>query len=344
MIFNDSAFGGHEQVCFFHDKTTNLRAIIAIHNTNLGPALGGCRLWPYQSENEALHDVLRLSRGMTYKAAMAKLPLGGGKSVIIKDPNMPKTPELMEAMGKCVERLKGLYITAEDVGTTVNDMESIRKHTKHVCGASSSSGGSGDPSPFTAMGVLWGIEASVNYALKQENLSGLSAVVQGVGSVGAHLCQFLHDRGVKLYVSDIHPSSTDIMVSKYGATCLDPEKVLTQKADIFVPCALGGIINEKTIPLLNVRIVAGSANNQLETSEDGEALKSRGILYAPDYITNAGGLINVWYEGDDYNRDKALSHIQHIPETLLEVFELADKKEICTAKAADQIAESRFMK
>lgn len=343
MVFNDSAFDAHEQVCFFHDQETNLKAIIAIHNTNLGPALGGCRAWSYASEDEALRDVLRLSRGMTYKAAMAKLPLGGGKSVIMLDANTPKTPAMIAAMGRCVERLKGLYITAEDVGTTVADMEIMHEHTKHVYGASRASGGSGDPSPFTALGAVLGIEACVRYSYKKDNMNGLSAIVQGLGNVGRHLCEFLHERGVKLYVSDIQQPAVNAMVKTYGATPLDAENVFKQEADIFVPCALGGIINQKTIPTLNVRIVAGSANNQLDTAEDGEKLKSRGILYAPDYILNAGGLINVWYEGPGYEQVKAVDHIKHIPETLLEVFAYAEKHNMSTSSAADLIAEERFM-
>lgn len=346
-VFSAKDFSGHEQVVFSHDPVTGLKAIIAVHNTLRGPSLGGCRMWPYATEAEALTDVLRLSRGMSYKSALAELPLGGGKSVIIGDSRKDKTPELMKAMGRAVDRLSGRYIVAEDVGTSTADMAHIRTNTKHVAGLLPEQGGSGDPSPATAWGCFLGIQQAVKFQLKSDDLRGLRVAVQGLGNVGQHLCHLLYEAGAKLIVADIRPEFVQKMVEAYGATSVLPDAIYSVDADVFAPCALGAIINDATIPQLKVKVVAGSANNQLAEARHGQVLLDKGILYAPDYAINAGGVINVGYEQilgpGNYNRDKAYAHIGRIAQTMQIIFEMAQQQGIPTSVAADRLAEQRLV-
>lgn len=338
-VFGAVDFDAHEQVTFFHDKETGLKAIIAIHNTNRGPALGGCRIWPYPDEQQAIRDVLRLSRGMTYKAAMANLPFGGGKAVIIADSHRDKSPALLRAFGRCVEKLDGCYITAEDVGTSVEDMVFIRETTSHVVGLP---GGSGDPSPFTAIGVYDAICSAVLYRLSKSNLKGVKVAVQGLGHVGYHLCKLLAESGAQLIITDIDTELQERVTREFKAESVSPEKIYNVEADVFAPCALGAIINDVTLPQLKCVIIAGSANNQLECHAHGEVLAEKKILYAPDYVVNAGGLIDVYYEGPNYDVEVVRSHVRGIHDTLLDVFHKAEELKISTSEAADLIAEERF--
>lgn len=341
-VFSAQDFDEHEQIVFAADAQTGLRAIIAIHDTSRGPALGGCRMWNYDSEDEAIRDALRLSRGMTYKAAIANLSLGGGKSVIIGDPRTEKTPELLQAMGRAVENLKGRYIIAEDVGTGVEDMSHIRKETRHVTGLAPEQGGSGDPSPSTALGVLMGIRAAVDYQGRQKNLSGLRVAVQGMGHVGFHLCRYLAAEGAVLTVTDIREESIRRAVDAFGATAVATDEIFDADVDVFAPCALGAILDDRTIPRLKAGIVAGSSNNQLAEARHGEALRQRGILYAPDYVINAGGVIQVAAEREGHDRDQVTRKIKGLYETVLDILKRADSQDIPTSLAADRIAEERF--
>jgi leucine dehydrogenase len=338
-VFESVDFDNHEQVAFCNDPASGLKAIIAVHNTARGPAVGGCRMWPYRSEAEALTDVLRLSRGMTYKSAVAGLPFGGGKSVIIGDPRTDKSERLFRALGSFVESLGGRYIVAEDVGTSPADMDWARKETRYVAGIP---GGSGDPSPATAYGVYQGMRAAALRRLGRDSLDGLAVAVQGLGHVGSHLCRRLAADGVRLFVADIHTDTVRRVVAELGATAVQPEAIYGQPVDIFAPCALGAVINDETLPRLTARIVAGAANNQLAEDRHGEALRQRGILYAPDYVVNAGGIINILYEGQDYDQAKAFDHIAGIYQTLLEVFGRAEANGVPTNVAADRLAEARF--
>jgi len=333
---------GHEQVVFNYDKVSGLRAIIAIHDTTLGPALGGLRMWPYESEDEALWDVLRLSRGMTYKNAAMGLNLGGGKAVIIGDPRKDKSEELFRAFGRFVETLGGRYITAEDVGTSTEDMEIIAHETSYVCGLASTSG---NPSPVTAFGVLRAMMASAKEAFGSDDLKGLKVTVQGVGSVGLNLVKRLIEVGATVYVTDIFPDKVQKAV-ELGAIAVPPDKVFDQECDVFAPCALGGILNDNTIPRLKAKVVCGAANNQLLEPRHGKALAERGILYAPDFIANGGGVTNVAEElsRDGYNRERALAKVSKIYDTLLKVFQIAREKGIETYEAADLFAEERINK
>ncbi len=339
-VFEARSFKNHEMVVFCHDADSGLKAIIAIHNSSRGPALGGCRMWPYESDQEAIKDALRLSRGMTYKSAMANLPLGGGKSVIIGDAKTQKTDKLLKAMGRFVNRLHGQYIVAEDVGTTVENMDLIQTVTNHVVGTTS--GGSEDPSPATAYGVLVGIQAAVTHALGKQDLKGVKVAIQGLGNVGMHLCRMLHEEGAIIWATEVSKSRTKTAKEKYNATIVGLDEIYDVDADVFVPCALGAAINDNTIPRLKVKIVAGAANNQLAHSIHGDELSKRGILYAPDYVINAGGVINVYYETQGYIKDVAYRHIAQIYDTLIEVFTKAENENISTSVAADRIAERRF--
>ncbi|MCW8945310.1 MAG: amino acid dehydrogenase [Sedimenticola sp.] len=346
-FFTHHEFDHHEQVVFCHDQATGLKAIIAIHNTHRGPALGGCRMYPYASDEEALNDVLRLSKGMTYKSAIANLPLGGGKSVIIGDPRRDKTPELMRAMGTAVERLGGRYIVAEDSGTNVADMLLMGAITQHVSGIAEKCDAkgncrSGDPSPMTARGTFVGIQAAVNHRLGRTDLEGIRVAIQGVGNVGHHLAKQLHDAGAKLFVSDINHTAVDQMVSELGATAVANEAIYDQEVDVFAPCALGAIINDQTIPRLRASIVAGAANNQLAEKRHGEALAKKGILYAPDYVINAGGVIDVCYERNSVAQDQIIKQVDAIGETLHEIFTRSEAQHKPTYELADQLAEERF--
>lgn len=341
-VFDMADFDTHEQVVYCSDPDTGLRAIIAIHDTSRGPALGGCRMWPYPSEREALRDVLRLSRGMTYKAAICGLDLGGGKSVIIGDARRDKSKALMRSMGRAVERLGGRYIVAEDVGTTVDDMAEIHRETAHVSGLPESLGGTGDPSPATAFGVFMGIKAAAEHAGWKDGLTGRTVAVQGLGSVGRQLCRHLADAGARLIVTDLHQPAIDSAVLEFGATAVDPGDIIGIDADIYAPCALGGTINDRTIPSLKVRIVAGSANNPLADAAHGDALRKRGIIYAPDYVINAGGLIKVAEAKLGHDPAATERKIEGIYDITRRILETADAQGIAANVAADRIAEERF--
>src|SRR5579863_1040051 len=283
-IFDLREFDAHELVVFGHDAASGLRAIIAIHSTTLGPAAGGCRMWPYASTAEAVADVLRLSRGMSYKNALAGLKFGGGKAVIIGDARKGKTPELFEAFGRLVDSLGGRYITAEDVGTTIADMANVARATRYVAGLGAAPGAAGgDPGPKTALGVFLGIQAAVRFRLGRADLSGVTVAVQGAGGVGYHLCGMLAKGGAKLAVADVRPAAVQRVCEEFGAQALSVEEVLAADVDVLSPCALGAVLNAQSIPRLRARIIAGAANNQLAQGQDGSALQSAGILYVPDY-------------------------------------------------------------
>ncbi|MFV8825755.1 Glu/Leu/Phe/Val dehydrogenase dimerization domain-containing protein [Thauera sp. WH-2] len=345
-VFSLSDFADHEQVVFVSDDKSGLKAIIAVHNSNLGPALGGCRMWPYASEDEAIRDVLRLSRGMTYKSAMANLKLGGGKSVIIGNPRTHKTPELLAAFARALEQLNGRYIAAEDSGTSVADMKYMTQFTQHVAGIhdkpSDEGTRSGDPSPATAYGTFIGIQAAVRERLGRDSLDGLRVAVQGVGNVGFDLVRQLKEAGAQLWVTDIHREPLVQAGRELGATVVAPEEIFSLDVDVFAPCALGAILNDSTIPQLKAKIVAGAANNQLAEARHGLELMKRGILYAPDYVINAGGIIDVYHERIGFDRSALLKHIEGIHDNLMEVFERARKEERPTGEVADAIAEERF--
>ncbi|HWP83237.1 MAG TPA: Glu/Leu/Phe/Val dehydrogenase [Bacteroidota bacterium] len=344
-IFGEIERKDHEEVVFCSDKTVGLRAIVAIHNTSLGPALGGTRMWMYSNDEEALRDVLRLSRGMTYKAAIAGLNLGGGKAVIIGDPHKDKSEALFRTYGRFIEGLAGRYITAEDVGTTVKDMEWIRLETKYVTGTSKNLGGSGDPSPVTAYGVYVGMKACAHEVYGNDSLKGKTIAVQGAGNVASYLCEHLAREGAKLIVTDIYEKKAKALVKRVKATYVKPDKIFDVKADIFAPCALGGILNDETIPKLKVKIVAGGANNQLlDEKKHMQMLTDRHIHYAPDYAINAGGLMNVYSELEGYNREKALKQAEGIYDILKSVFALAKAENIPTSVAANRLAEERINK
>ncbi len=342
-IFNKMNEMGHEQINFFHDSSSGLKAIVAIHNTTLGPALGGARMWNYASEEEALIDVLRLSQGMTYKAAIAGLNLGGGKAVIIGDAKTQKSEKFFRSFGRFIEGLGGRYITAEDVNTTVKDMEHVKKETNYVTGISRALGGSGDPSPVTALGVYVGIKAAAKERLGLKSLSGLKVAIQGLGHVGQYLAEYLYKDGVELFVTDLEKSRVKSVVRKFGAKASGRDDIHALDVDVFAPCALGAILNDKTIPELKCTIVAGAANNQLaEPTVHGGELKKRNILYAPDYAINAGGLINVSNEMEGYNRERAFKQAEGIYDILQAIFKRAREEDIPTNKASDILAEERI--
>jgi len=332
----------YEQVVFNYDKVSGLKSIIVIHNTTLGPALGGARMWPYKSEEEALTDALRLARGMTYKSAAMGLGLGGGKSVIIGDPAKDKSEELFRAFGKFIDTLGGRYITAEDVGTTTDDMEVIRTATEHVVGLA---GTSGNPSPVTAFGVFRAMEACVAEVFGDESLSGRKVVVQGVGNVGYFLIEDLLKAGAKVYAADIFPDKVQKAV-ELGAEAIPVEEVFDIECDIFAPCALGGVINDETVERLKAKIVCGSANNELLEERHALALAKRNILYAPDFVANGGGVINVASElaPGGYNRDWALNKVSKIYDTLASIFRIAKEQGIGTNEAANKLSEDRIEK
>ena len=343
-VFESMDNRGHEEVVFCHDKETGLKAIIAVHNTNIGPALGGCRMWNYDSEADALKDVLRLSRGMSYKAAIAGLNLGGGKAVIIGDSKKDKNEILFRSFGRFVQGLAGRYITAEDVGTSVKDMEWVRMETRYVTGISRALGGSGDPSPVTALGTCSGIKATVKKQLGKDSLYGLKVGVQGLGHVGYHLCRYLYREGAKLYVTDIHEENTKRVVDEFGANVIHLDDIYEADIDIYAPCALGATLNDDTIPKLKCSIVAGAANNQLKKEDvHAQMLKDRGILYAPDYAINAGGLINVANEIEGYNRERAFTQAEEgIYDTLMAIYEKSEEDNVTTHMAASRVAKKRI--
>jgi leucine dehydrogenase len=340
-VFHDVETYGHEQISFFHDKETGLKAIIGVHSTVLGPALGGCRMWKYTDEQAALRDVLRLSRGMTYKAAVAGLNLGGGKAVVMADARTEKTPQMLKAFGRAVEAMGGRYITAEDVGMSVSDIDTIRGCTKHAVGGSNE-GGSGDPSVMTAFGVFQGMKAALKTSALGESLEGARVAIQGVGNVGYHLASYLSAAGAKLVVADIYPNQLEKVVQEFGAEVVAPDQIYSVDCDIFAPCALGAILNARTIPQLKCKIVAGSANNQLETEADGFDLFSRGIVYAPDYAINSGGLINVAAELEGYNYERVLAKVSKVYDTIESILERSKVENMPPHKAADAVAELRL--
>jgi len=343
-VFTAPDYADHEQVVFASDPDAGLRAVIAIHDTTLGPALGGCRMWPYPSEQEAVADALRLSRGMTYKSALAELPMGGGKAVVLGDPGHDKSAALWRAFGRAIERLGGRYITGEDVGTSVGDLEIVRTATPHVAGIAE--GGAGDPSPATAFGVFVGMQAAVGRRLGGAGLAGLRVAIQGLGHVGLGLAEHLAETGAELVVADLDPERVETVVSRFGARAVDPARIHAEDVEVFAPCALGSVLNDDTIPDLRAPVVAGSANNQLAEPRHGAALAERGVLYAPDYAINAGGIINVSHEstrtGRPYDRQAAFAHIARIQDTLGRIFEIADADRIPTSVAADRLAEERL--
>jgi leucine dehydrogenase len=342
-IFEHLEKHDHEQVVFCSDKHAGLRALIAVHNTNLGPALGGTRMWTYGTDEEALTDVLRLSRGMTYKAAAAGLNLGGGKAVIIGDPNADKTEALFRAFGRFVEGLAGRYITAEDVGTDVRDMEYVRMETKYVTGIDKALGGSGDPSPVTGLGVYMGMKACVKELTGNDSLTGKKVAVQGAGHVAEHVCGHLANEGAKITICDIYPDKAKHLAKKTNAETVAPEMIYDVNAEIFCPCALGAIVNDSTIPRFKFKIIAGGANNQLEDEEKhGQMLIEKGIMFAPDYAINAGGLINVHNELEGYSQERALKQAEGIYETILKIFEISKRDNVPTYEASNRLAEERI--
>ena len=338
-IFELMAVREHEQIVFWSEPSLGYRGIIAIHDTTLGPALGGTRFWNYEGDREAVVDVLRLSRGMTYKAAITGLNLGGGKSVIIGDNRTKDREMIFRAHGRAVESLGGRYITAEDVGTSVDDMEFVRAETSHVVGIY---GGSGDPSPVTAYGVYRGIKACAKERYGDDSLGGRHVAVQGVGHVGYYLCEDLAAEGARLTVTDIDEARVRRVVEDFGASAVEPDEIYGVEADVFAPCALGAVINDDTLELLSVDIVAGAANNQLSESRHGDELHERGVLYAPDYVINAGGLINVYGELNQWTSDRSRRKAGEIYTTLLRIFDRARKDGVPTNEAADRLAEQRI--
>ena len=339
MLFDKITEMGHEQVVVCHDKSSGYRGIIAIHDTTLGPALGGTRFWKYASDEEALVDVLRLSRGMTYKNAVAGLNLGGGKAVMIGDNKTPMRELLFRAHGRFVEGLGGRYVTAEDVGTSPSDMDYVLMETDYVAGLA---GKSGDPSPVTAHGVFRAIQASARHRWGSDSLEGRTITLQGCGHVGCYLAKELHDAGAKLIVTDIDPAKIKVVVDATRAKVVAPDEIYSQQADIFAPCALGGVINDTTLPQLKVEIVAGGSNNQLLEKRHGDMLQERGITYAPDYVANAGGVINVYSELAGWDSQRSLRKADEIYHTILGVFEIAEADGIPTYLAADRLAERRL--
>jgi leucine dehydrogenase len=344
MLLKEIPVNGYEKVLQCHDVHSGLKAIISLHNTKRGPALGGMRMWPYATWDEALGDANRLAQGMTYKAAAAELPFGGGKAVILGHAQRDKTERLLRAMGRFVDTLDGQYITGEDVGTTVEDMIVVRQETSYVAGLPRHMGSSGNPAPFTALGVFLGMRTCAEWAFQTAELRGMRIAVQGCGNVASHLCQHLHNTGAKLIVTDVVPEKAQRLAQKYGARVVAPEEIYHVPCEIYAPCALGGTLNDHTIPLLQCRVVAGSANNQCLGAEHGEQLRQRGIVYAPDFVINAGGLLNVAMERtpEGYNEGRVLEKVRHIASTVRTVLATAERQGISSYSAAMQLAERRL--
>jgi len=339
-----SKHGEHEEVIYCYDRNVGLKAIIAIHNTALGPALGGTRMWNYKTEDEALTDVLRLSRGMTYKAAAAGLNLGGGKAVIIGDPKKDKSEGLFRAFGQFVNSLNGRYITAEDVGTTVHDMEHIFMESQWVTGIPKEFGGSGDPSPYTAHGVLMGMKAAAKEKFGSDSLRGRRVAVQGLGNVGSNLVNYLVTEGAQIFVADIDQDRVKAVSTAHKLQALSTDEILFADVDILSPCAMGAVVNDESIRKIKAKVICGGANNQLAESRHGDQLKELGILYAPDYVVNAGGLMNVFVELEGYSPDRAFEKTRHVYDNVSKVFEIAARDKIGTHLAADRMAEERIKK
>jgi len=338
-MMDANQFKGHEQVVYLHDKETGLKAFIAVHDTSLGPSAGGCRMWNYDNELDALNDALRLSRGMSYKNAVAGLKLGGGKAVIMGNSRTDKTEELFLALGRMIEGLGGKYISAEDVGISVDDMEIVAKETKYVAGLNKGEHASGDPSPFTATGVYLGIKAAVKHKLGRDTVEGLTVAVQGVGHVGYYLCRHLFEAGAKLIVSDINQEALDRVKAEFNATIVGLDDIISVEADVLAPCALGAIINDESINTLKTTIIAGAANNQLARDDHGQALMDLGILYAPDYVINAGGIINVAAETrGQYDTDWVTAKVDKIYDNLSLIFERSISENRPTNHIADELA------
>jgi leucine dehydrogenase len=339
-VFDHTEFDEHESLHFFSDASTGLQAIVAIHSTVLGPAAGGCRRWTYASDAEAVTDALRLSRGMTYKNAVAELRFGGGKAVILAQDTAPKSPELLAAFGRAIDSLSGRYVTAEDVGMSVDDMRHVQQQTQYVSGLpQSGQSAGGDPSPWTALGVHLGIEAAVQARLGSDTLEGLTVAVQGVGHVGAHLCQLLHDSGARVLVADVNADHLNDVSSKLPVEIVAPSEILFSDADVLAPCALGNILTPASIPQIKAKVIAGAANNQLSTPADGALLAARDILYAPDYVINAGGIVSVsheYYGGS--SEDKVRLDVEKIPARLQKIFLDARETGRPTNDLADELA------
>lgn len=338
MKINELSVTGHERLASCTDKN-GYHGLIAIHNTRLGPAIGGTRFWHYQNEDEAIDDLLRLARGMTYKNALAGIPFGGGKSIIIRSEQLTNREAIFRTHGKFVETFGGRYITAEDVGTNPADMDHVRKETQHVAGLMS---GSGDPSPVTARGVFRALQAAAKYRWGSDALTDRTIALQGCGNVGYHLAFYLHAAGGRLIVSDIDALKVEKVVNEFHATSVATEKIYDVDADVFAPCGLGAVINDQTIPRLKAAIVAGAANNQLLEPRHGDALAARDILYVPDYAANAGGVINGCRELLGWNSVQASAKVDEIYNTVLNIFKIAATEGISTSKAADQLAEGRL--
>lgn len=342
-VFGQLSFDNHEQVVFCNDKDTGLKAIIGIHNTVLGPALGGTRMWNYANEWEALNDVLRLSRGMTFKAAITGLNLGGGKAVIIGDAKTQKTPELMKKFGEFVHSLSGKYITAEDVGMETADMDLVREVTPYVTGISEDKGGAGNPSPITAYGVYMGMKAAAKFKFGSDILEDKVVYVQGIGHVGESLVEHLTNEGAKVVIADINQERLNEVSKKYGASIYTGNDIYSENMDIYAPCALGATVNDETIYKLKAKVIAGAANNQLATEAiHGTVLHERGIVYAPDFLINAGGIINVYAELEGYDKHEIMRKTENIYNTTIEILESAAKNGITTNQAAVNIAKSRI--
>lgn len=332
----------YEQVVVCQDKESGLKAIIAIHDTTLGPALGGTRMWTYETEEAAFEDALRLAKGMTYKNAAAGLNLGGGKTVIIGDPRKDKNEAMFRAFGRFIQGLNGRYITAEDVGTTVDDMDLVYSETDYVTGISPAFGSSGNPSPVTAYGVYVGMKAAAKEAFGTDSLEGKKVAVQGVGNVSYNLCRHLHEEGASLIVTDINKDAVNKAVEDFGAEAVDIDDIYSVDCDIYSPCALGATINDETIPQLKAKVIAGAANNQLKETKHGDIIQEKGIVYAPDYVINSGGVINVADELLGYNRDRAMKKVETIYDNILKIFEISRRDNIASYAAADRLAEERI--
>ncbi|WP_152205712.1 Glu/Leu/Phe/Val family dehydrogenase [Marinobacter changyiensis] len=346
-VFTHPEFDNHEHLSFYCDPDTGLRAIIAVHNTSRGPALGGCRMFPYASDEEALRDALRLSRGMTYKSALAGLNLGGGKSVIIGDPREHKSEALLEAMGRFINQLGGLYIAAEDSGTSVADLKVMGRQTAHVAGIAERLGfdgrpSTGDPSPATAYGTFVGLQAAVRHKLGRSDLEGVKVAIQGIGNVGYRLARHLKEAGAKLWVYDLHQDQMERAVDELGATAASADEILNLPVDVVAPCAMGAVLNDDSICRLQAPIVAGAANNQLASPRHDNALWNRGILYAPDFVINAGGIIDVYYERQGPDPQAVRRHVEAIGNTLDEIFARSANEGLPTGVIANQLAEERF--
>ncbi|MFD1675087.1 Glu/Leu/Phe/Val family dehydrogenase [Alicyclobacillus fodiniaquatilis] len=332
----------YEQLVFCQDKASGLKAIIAIHDTTLGPALGGCRMWTYAREDDAILDALRLARGMTYKAAVAGLNLGGGKTVVMGNAKTDKNEALFRSLGRYIQSLGGRYITAEDVGTDVHDMDLIHMETDYVTGISQAYGSSGNPSPVTAFGVFRGMQATVKAAFGTDDLAGKRVAIQGLGNVGMHVARLVKEAGGELIVADINDDSVRSAVNELNAKAVDVKDIFEVDCDIFAPCALGAVINDSTIDRLRCQVIAGSANNQLAEDKHGDLLHQRGVAYAPDYVINAGGLMNVADELEGYNAERAHNKVDGIYQIIENVFEMSRKENIPSYRAADRLAEQRI--